>query len=933
MATNIKLFKLNSKDLKASDWNFEMDYKKALSKGYVIAFGVSQVVEWIYEKRGINVNKLGKIVGDLKREKQQFKDEALLLEKEGKEKEAEVKHQEANKKQEEIDTTLFMHEIVQVDFSCKGHLKDMLKKGLVVNDRKYKYLVSKGSSTLTFIDEDLYKEISTKLNADRDIQTKVHAAKLSAYKSLAFTTSKPVTTTPKNVIVIPDCEVQFEADYLWVGATEETIEHRNEVVTRDICDGCCLIDPQLAEQWSKELDLSKTASAYQVRYLWTKGILFPVDYKKYCSEHGVTTIKDVWGTERNILEADVILNESMVKLWNAYESMEHWLECADKYDYGWRVGKYSKEDKWGNSNYQQLLPMDLDAKDCREFIQPQIELLDKITCGNYASAYLYLNGTQTTVNNIASRFNEDVDAQLATALMIEPELLSDKFLKGKIHSNLARTRDDMRVGHCWVESNYQIIVSDPIQLLEHLCGVENPKGILKAGEIYSKKYMDKGVKEVLAFRAPMLIENNIVKVNIPQIDEEYTEYFKYLDDVYCVNGNDLMNESLCGFDEDGDTLQLLDNQVWLRNYKPFLPVKCAGVPSSKVVVENDDQLLEVASIMLGKGVPNIGSVINIFSQLYTVRGQFKQGDKEYEILTKRLLCGQCISQATIDAKKSVVFFKVPKHWYELDACKELDDREFQESICATQKPHFFIHNYVDLKSDYIEWENKVNIRTSAHWNMSASDFLKMNVEDMSEEQVKFYNFIKKSCPINMDDKSTMKTFTDVVDEELKRISKMGKVKKAQETKHLLQYDDVQVGQNVVEEVQKLFDKYSSDNRSQIQDTRNTMIVDEDEQYKVNEIIKENQQNLTEDFKRDVLEVCGDIKVAINSLVEVVYSSNKTATLLWNAFGDLLIELLLKRRNYTVNAVVADINGDIEYKGKRFKVVQVKINKGDEISND
>ena len=521
MATNIRLFKLESKVLKESNWNFKMDYKKALSKGYVIAFGVSQVVEWIYSKRGINVNKLGEIVGELKQQG----------------------------KYNEAERLLFMDELVQVDFSGKSHLKEMLKKGLRVNGHSYKYLVSKGSSTLTFIREDLYEEISTRLNADRDIQTKVHAAKLSAYKSLAFTTSKPVTT-PKNVIVINDCNVNFEETYLWVGATEDSIKEKTEIVTRDICDGCCLIDPHLAEQWSKELDLSKTASAYQVRYLWTKGILFPVDYKKYCSEHGVYTIKDVWGTERNILEADVILNESMVKLWNAYESMEHWLECADKYEYGWRVGKYSKEDKWGNSNYQQLLPMDLDAEDCREFIQPQIELLDKITCGDYASAYLYLNGTQTTVENIASRFNEDVDAQLATALMIEPELLSDKFLKGKIHSNLARTRDDMRVGHCWVDSNYQIIVSDPIQLLEHLCGVKNPKGVLKAGEIYSKKHMTQGIKEVLAFRAPMLISQNIVKVNIPQIAEEYAHYFEYLNDVYCVNGNDLMNESLCGFDLD-----------------------------------------------------------------------------------------------------------------------------------------------------------------------------------------------------------------------------------------------------------------------------------------------------------------------------------------------------------------------------------------------
>ena len=328
--------------------------------------------------------------------------------------------------------------------------------------------------------------------------------------------------------------------------------------------------------------------------------------------------------------------------------------------------------------------------------------------------------------------------------------------------------------------------------------------------------------------------------------------------------------------------------------------------------------------MLGRSVPNIGSVINIFSQLYTVRGQFSKDSKEYEILTKRLLCGQCISQATIDAKKSGVFFKVPKHWYELDACKELDDREFQESICATQKPCFFIHNYVDLKSDYIEWENKVNIRTSAHWNMSASDFLKMNVEDMSEEQVKFYNFIKKSCPINMDDKSTMKTFTDVVDEELKRISKMGKVKKSEDTKHLLKYDDVQVEQEIVKQVQGLFIKYSSDNRSQIQEVRNTMIVEEDEQYKVNEIIKENQQKLAEEFKQDILEVCGDIKVAVNALVEVVYDSKKSSALLWNTFSKEIIDNLLQRRNYMVQAVVQDENGSISYKGKKYSIETVCI---------
>lgn len=908
---NVKLLKLSSKDLNESNWNFKVDYDKALSRGYVIALAPSQVIKWIYEKRGVDIDTIGKLVGELKKQD----------------------------KKQELDELLFMHEIVQVDFTCEGHLNKMLKKGLTVTikmydkefTKKYKYLVSKGGTVLTFIEEDLYEEISGKLNADRNIQKKLHAAKLSAYKSLAFTSSRPVTA-PKNIIVIPDCEVQFKETYLWVGETEESIEYKeNELVTRDICDGCCFIDPDLAEQWSKELDLQKIASSYQVRYLWTKGILFPVDFKKYCIEHEVYTIKDIWGTERNILMADVILNESMVKLnKGAYDSMEHWLECANKHGYGWRVGKYSKEDKWGNSNYQQLLPMDLTEDDCREFIKPQIELLDKITCGDYASTYLYLNGTQTTVENIASRFDEDTDAQLATALMIEPKLLEDKFLKAKIHSNLRRTREDMRVGHCWVDSNYQIIVCDPIQLLEHLCGVNNPKGILKAGEIYSKKHMEQGITECIAFRAPMLIENNIVKVTIPQIDKEYVEYFKYLDDVYCVNGNDLMNESLCGFDMDGDSLQLLHNDVFMRAYDKLskearLPVKCAGVHCDPIIIENDDQLLEVASIMLGDNVPNIGSVINIFSRLYAVRGQFDKNSedeeerKKYETLTRRLLCGQAISQATIDAKKSGKFFPIPDHWYKLDACKELADKEFQENICATQKPYFFIHNYTDLNSDYKKWEKKVNIRTSAYWNMSASDFLKMNVEDMNEEQVTFYNFIKTSCPINMNDKSTMKTFTDVVDEELKCINKMGKVRKANDTRNLLKYDGVDVDKNILGEVQKLFEDYADDNRSTVYEVTNSMAltVGEDEKWKIVQVMKEEQKNLAEKFKEDILKECnGDIKVAVNALIEVTYNNKKTGALLWNTFGKEIIDNLLEKNNYMVHAVV-QVEDDIDCEGKEY----------------
>ena len=546
MGSVISLFKIPSKKLKEKNFNLDIKRKKANVLGYVIALGESQVIDWLYEERGYSsfkevedkVKEIKKEINEVKNNKELTKDERTKT---------------VEKKLQEIDDLLFAHELLQVDYGSRKELDTVMKKhnGIItVNGIRYKYLVSKGSSTLTYIQEDLYEKISTRLNAGRNVEIPLQPAKLSAYKSLAFTNSEQVTA-PNNVIVIKDCKVQFEETYLKVGETEEKIEKKTDIVKRNICDGCGFISPELGEQWSRDLRKEeKVVSAFQVRNLWTKGILVPVDFKTYCIEHDTYTITDVWGHERNILNADIILTESMVKVHKGYKSMEDWLKSSHDYGYSWRVGKVAKSDKFGNSNYQQLLPMSLTEEDCREFIQPQIELMKNITGKDTTATFtsLYLNGTNHTERSIKRMFDtsQDVEYTLSSALMIEPKLLTDKFVARKIQANLQGQRNEMKYGHCMVESNYQIITCDPIQLLEHMCGVENPKGVLKKGEIYSKKHMTQGITECIAFRAPMLIENNIVKVNIPQIDEEYTHYFEYLDNVYCVNGNDLMNESLCG---------------------------------------------------------------------------------------------------------------------------------------------------------------------------------------------------------------------------------------------------------------------------------------------------------------------------------------------------------------------------------------------------
>ena len=41
------------------------------------------------------------------------------------------------------------------------------------------------------------------------------------------------------------------------------------------------------------------------------------------------TIKDAWGVERDVRDFDVILTTSMVKLWDSYDSLEHFKQCCD----------------------------------------------------------------------------------------------------------------------------------------------------------------------------------------------------------------------------------------------------------------------------------------------------------------------------------------------------------------------------------------------------------------------------------------------------------------------------------------------------------------------------------------------------------------------------------------------------------------------------
>ena len=181
----------------------------------------------------------------------------------------------------------------------------------------------------------------------------------------------------------------------------------------------------------------------------------------------------------------------------------------------------------------------------------------------------------------------------------------------------------------------------------------------------------------VASRAPLLVANNLIKITTRKDMNNYNKYFEYLQDVYCVDGCSLINESLCGFDQDGDTIQLVSTDVIVRNVKDLLPIKCAGINGKKVVC-TEKELIASAKLCVGNSIPNIGAEINKASSMFCKMNEYEENTPQRLEMERRLIQAVKITQSVIDAKKSSKCFKYPKEWLSSKAVEALEDGEFKD---------------------------------------------------------------------------------------------------------------------------------------------------------------------------------------------------------------------------------------------------------------
>ena len=552
------IYKLDSSLLELKKWDLKLPLEQARKMdGVVVALADSQILSWINEINGtqdydIKAREVKKQIKFIKKQETSIENRSKISE-----------------LYKELYRLQFREDYVCVVMKNNSHYK-RANAGFRINGISYKRLLCTTggvkTSTVVYVSDKIHQELKKRLSNNHNINIPLVPAKYSAYEALAASGSNVVSwpmsgdsKIPGGTIVVKDVMTKFLADVIDVDDSnypnEPMVELKcNQEFENNASDGCGIMTIELAKRWNGELcgNYDKPLCGCNLRNAFTKGMVFPFDIIKFAEEiNGASDehpdkylIEDVWGTKRDIRDAHLILTESQLKLWNCYNSWEDYYNSCIENKYTFRVAKtasdYDDMDEVRQLNYQFIAPLRLTQEDVKELIKPTVDEISDILGGDYRKTLVYLCGSKLNDDNI---MNADI---ISRAIMANPTLIGDDYVLNRVHRMIKRRITDAKIGVLDVRGNFQILSGDLYALAQSMFGMK-VTGLLKSGEIYSKFWLNRGVDEVLCYRAPMSNEHSIVRQHICT-NEDAKSWFKYMESIAIVNAWDTMPAALNGFD-------------------------------------------------------------------------------------------------------------------------------------------------------------------------------------------------------------------------------------------------------------------------------------------------------------------------------------------------------------------------------------------------
>lgn len=791
--------------------------------------------------------------------------------------------------------------------------------GEVISDTKYTRFLSTSASIkkseVFYIDERYKNALMINLECGYNKESKFVPAKLAAYMALAMSSSNPVRNT-YNVCVVHDFEHKIITPVLELDDSiqEEPVIKQIDNYEMDInCnDGYGFIDPDFADKWASDLHLDYTPSAFITRHAFCKGVLARFPYKEFAQENNISTITDIWGKVWDINDVDIVLTTSMLKLANSYSSWDEYYNKALAHHYTFSITKYTPKtlDMERTTNYQFIQGLDWTMEDIKGFLQPTLDEITDVMGNDYRKALVYLRGMSLTEDSDVLRDD------YTTALMINPQLMKDSYVQTSIHNMIKKRIDDCKKGTIKVRGNFQTVIGDPVLLAQHMLGLP-VSGLLKANEFYCNFWNKLNVDFVIGFRAPQVSYNNIARMPLKNTPD-MQKWYRYLGEVFIINGYDATMARMSGMDMDGDTCFTTDNPYIIKGAtREALPVVCLQKAAAKVKCTEQDFILSDKLMLEGK-IENVGVITNRATAIESFKSNFEYGSKEWLELDYRVRACISLSQNSIDAAKGIkIEYGFPKSWiqnkpneiHENDTEEDKERKEFYNRIVADKKPYFFIYIYEGVKKEYSTLRKNENKRCLRKFGKTLDEII-ANPETQDElDAVKYYN---KKCPIDMSP-GIVNQIAWYVEDYFKGL-KFDKLK-SNEYVSLLKTDVPYSSENY-KKCLPVYKKYLNEIKL-MSSALAAARADYEERTEARSCAMDGIKDVLNSISSDEEELC-------NIVIDMCYKDVKTSKhFAWSMCGNKIIgNLLDKNGGYVEYPIMVDSDDeecDFIYKGYKFKM--------------
>lgn len=692
----------------------------------------------------------------------------------------------------------------------QANVKDLMENGLLLQFDDYTVHMMpfdksgnmSRNGRISFVNKEYAARLNQRLNLYMDFcKIKVKLSKYYAYRGLYLSTSQRVNhskfeITPETLVIINDTreasgksyEKQVKVLSAIEGATpkdwdfQKPTEYEHLYVDTPY-DGQGLITPECSGYINNALEING-ANSFQIRLPFAKGMLHQVDVLGFIDEYSKRSAgdekylyKDVFGIERDLRKAHILMTESMFKGkgWlvehckehHIKDPMEYYCSVIKKYNHGLYVSGTNLP--YGHSQYTHLSYQTINTLAFNEeqfrriieghgkFIEHPIEFIKK--------------WDEIDNEEIAKEYREVAYhiPNWKRVLLQNKDFIGDAYIKEQLENTQKALLSKLALGKVLVEGQTRYLCRDLAPLLSSLLRVDKDVKDTWLRTLYQRFYLPQGGNNTLKlnfedyyafFRNPHLSRNEqfIMRAFVHPKSEKsyakdgkkdyehytkyvnmYDKYFGHLTGIVMVPRGSTLPLCLGGADFDGDLVSVITNQdvvkavangVYKYEDSPSLYYYERRIPAIEIPTTGADVAVVPEYVeyehVYNTFSNNIGRISNAAISIGQVEYD-RNANKEYVFDATKPTCDKCtiLTGLEIDAAKNgvhpnldlILKTNIPKAAYLsfLKAFKELKSEEnFQYKTLEVSREKKEIDGVVQ-ETGVIEITSK-NCETIVRWD-------------------------------------------------------------------------------------------------------------------------------------------------------------------------------------------------------------------------